>query len=537
MRMPQDAHPRCARCAPAERTYMYVAHTLPPMMDPQRAYHELLRLMRNTSDLQSAVALLGWDQETYMPPAAATARAEQIATLSAMAHSILTSDSAQRLAEFFALSLPALDGELGDLEKRLARLFIRQVRQAVALPEDFVRRKAQITTLGQEQWKRARAKSSFALFRDDLAALVELARQEAQYRGYSQHPYDALLDLYEPGMTVQTLTSIFNRLAKETQQILDAVQSSGLKPDCRVLFAHYPAQKQLDAARTIIEAMGFDFAAGRVDLSAHPFCTSFATADVRLTTRINEHDLRSCLFGLIHEAGHGLYEQGMRPDLDRTLAREGASMGIHESQSLFWENIIARSEEFWQWAVPVLRTYFPSQLAEVTPALMYRAINVVEPSLIRIEADEVTYNMHIILRYRIEMQLLEGSITVDEVPEHWNFLMRELLGIEVSDDVNGCLQDIHWSFGGFGYFPSYTLGKLYAAMFRRALLEAMPEAPDLVRRGEFAPIRQWLKDSIHQWGRTRDPAELVSNVTGNGLSERDFVEYVWQKVQQIYGRE
>lgn len=505
------------------------------MMEPQRAYHEVLSLMRNASDLQSAIALLGWDQETYMPPAAAAARAEQIATLSAMAHSILTSDSAQRLAEDFAQSLSAIDGELSEFEKRIVRVFIRQVQQAVALPEDFVRRKARVTTLAQERWKQARARSSFALFRDDLATLVELAREEAQHRGYSQHPYDALLDLYEPGMTVHMLSPIFERLSQATREILDAVKASGVAPDRSILTQHYPAQKQLEAARTIIEAMGFDFSAGRVDLSAHPFCTSFATADVRLTTRINEHDLRSCLFGLIHEAGHGLYEQGMRAELDGTLAREGASMGIHESQSLFWENIIARSEEFWQWALPVLQSHFPSQLAGVTPEQMYAAINVVEPSLIRIEADEVTYNMHIIIRYHIEKQLLEGSMTVDEVPEQWNTLKRELLGIEVPDDAHGCLQDIHWSFGGYGYFPSYTLGKLYAAMFRRALFEAMPEVPELIGQGKFAPIRQWLKDSIHQWGRTLDPAELVARITGNALSEHDFVEYAWQKVRRIYG--
>jgi carboxypeptidase Taq len=281
--------------------------------------------------------------------------------------------------------------------------------------------------------------------------------------------------------------------------------------------------------------VGFDFTAGRIDSSAHPFCTSFATTDVRLTTRINEYDLRSCLFGLIHEAGHGLYEQGMRADFNGTFAREGASMGIHESQSLFWEAIIARSEEFWHWALPLLRRYFPSQLGEVTPRQMYQAINAVEPSLIRIEADEVTYNMHIILRYEIEKQLLEGSLSVDEIPSYWNDRFHQLLGLEVPDDARGCLQDIHWSFGGFGYFPSYTLGKLYAAMFRRSLLETIPETPQLVRNGDFAPIHQWLRSNIHQWGRTMKPSELVTKVTGSTLKVDDFIEYARRKVQRIYG--
>jgi carboxypeptidase Taq len=281
--------------------------------------------------------------------------------------------------------------------------------------------------------------------------------------------------------------------------------------------------------------MGFDFTAGRVDLSAHPFCTSFAIADVRLTTRINEHDMRSCMFGLIHEAGHGLYEQGIRSELERTFARDGASMGIHESQSLFWENIIARSEEFWHWALPILRSYFPDQLSDATPRSIYAAINRVVPSYSRIESDEVTYNMHIILRYRIEKALMEGTLKVDDVPSTWNALTEELLGLRVENDAQGCLQDIHWSFGGIGYFPSYTLGKLYAAMLRSALLAQRLDAQDLVRSGTFSPIREWLKDVIHQWGRAKDPAELILAATGRSLSEEDFVAYAWEKVRRVYG--
>jgi len=505
------------------------------VMDVRTAYQETLQLMRNVNDLRSAIALLSWDQETYMPTAAAEARAEQIATLSVMAHALLTEDRTKQLAEFFERSLPAQNGELSELEHRIARVFVREVQQATVLPEDFVRRKARATTLAQERWKQARQQSSFAYFREDLRGLVELAREEASHRGYQHHPYDALLDLYEPGMTVQELDPLFTQLANSTRELLEIVASSVKKPDRKILEMYFPAENQLQAAREIIGAMGFDFTAGRIDSSAHPFCTSFATTDVRLTTRINEYDLRSCLFGLIHEAGHGLYEQGMRADFNGTFAREGASMGIHESQSLFWEAIIARSEEFWHWALPLLRRYFPSQLGEVTPRQMYQAINAVEPSLIRIEADEVTYNMHIILRYEIEKQLLEGSLSVDEIPSYWNDRFHQLLGLEVPDDARGCLQDIHWSFGGFGYFPSYTLGKLYAAMFRRSLLETIPETPQLVRNGDFAPIHQWLRSNIHQWGRTMKPSELVTKVTGSTLKVDDFIEYARRKVQRIYG--
>ncbi len=508
--------------------------------EPRAAYEEALSIMHTVSDLAAAASLLGWDQETYMPPAAAEARAEQLSTLHALSHNIMTSDRAVQLAEFFRDTRDTLDshhhnGQLTDFEKRIAGVFSREVIRATRLPEDFVRRKARVTALAQEAWKSARQQSSFALFRDHLARVVELAIEEAELRGYYNHRYDALLDLYEPGMTVDTLDPIFSRLQQATADILRYVRESGVRPDDSVLQQHFPSQLQLEAARAIIAQMGFDFSAGRVDLSAHPFCTSFATSDVRLTTRINDRDLRSCLFGLIHEAGHGLYEQGMAQELERTFARDGASMGVHESQSLFWENIIARSEEFWHWALPVLRRYFPAQFEGVSPQNIYAAINRVEPSYSRIESDEVTYNMHIILRYRIEKDLMAGALTVDEIPEVWNALTAELLGLVVENDAQGCLQDIHWSFGGIGYFPSYTLGKLYAAMLRVALLRDIPDAPELVRTGDFAPIRQWLKTAIHQWGKTKEPPELIQSVTGRTLSEEAFVAYAWEKVRRVYG--
>lgn len=504
-------------------------------LDPRTAYEQALHIMHTASDIQSAIALLSWDQETYMPSAASHARAEQLATLSGLAHATIISPTAVRIATYFYETLPKLNGELTELEARIARVFAREVLRATRLPEEFVQRKSRTTALAQQAWKAARAQSSFDLFRDHLHSVLEVMLEEAHHRGYAAHPYDALLDLYEPGMTVSILDPIFERLQSATAEILRCVAHADRQPDDKILHGYYPADRQLAISRRIIEAMGFDFTAGRVDLSVHPFCTSFATHDVRLTTRIDENDIRSCLFGLIHEAGHGLYEQGMRSDFERTFAREGASLGIHESQSLFWENIIARSEEFWQWALPLLRETFPSPFATVTPKQIYAAINRVEPSLIRIDADEVTYNLHIVLRYRLEKELFEGQISVDEVPGRWNALMQDLLGVEVPDDAHGCLQDIHWSFGGFGYFPSYTLGKLYAAMFRTALLQAVPDAPEYVRRGQFAPICRWLRDNIHQLGQTMEPAELVQHVTGRSLTEQDFVEYAWAKVRRVYG--
>ncbi|MCS7000050.1 MAG: carboxypeptidase M32 [Bacteroidota bacterium] len=504
-------------------------------MEPRQAYEEILQLMHTATDLNAAAALLSWDQETYMPPLAADARAEQIATIASITHSILVGEKAQRLAEYFREHLSSADGELSETEKRIARVFTREVQRATKLPEEFVRRKARITSLAQQAWKDARARSDFALFRDYLAQIVDLMVEEASLRGFSEHPYDALLDVYEPGLTSSVLDPIFEKLERATRSMLDYVRTASTIPEDAFLRGYFPRQAQLDVAYRIVAALGFDFKAGRVDLSAHPFCTSFSIRDVRLTTRIDESDIRPCLFGLIHEAGHGLYEQGIDVALERTFARDGASMGIHESQSLFWENIIARSEEFWHWALPILQEHFPSQFGSISPRQFYAAINRVQPSLIRIEADEVTYNLHIIVRYRIEKALIGGELVVDSVPAVWNAMSTDLLGIEVPDDARGCLQDIHWSFGGFGYFPSYTLGKLYAAMFRTALLNAMPQAPEYVQQGRFAPIREWLQEVIHRWGRTVEPAELVKHVTGRSLSEEDFVEYAWQKIRRVYG--
>ncbi len=302
-----------------------------------------------------------------------------------------------------------------------------------------------------------------------------------------------------------------------------------------LLFAGYDTKKQVEFATMVSKAIGFDYSIGRVDLSAHPFCTSFAPTDVRLTTRVFENDIRSCLFGLIHESGHGMYEQGMPASLARTLGADGASMGIHESQSLFWENVIARSEEFWQWALPLMKDYFPTQLAGVTPFDFYKAINTIEPSLIRIEADELTYNLHIIIRFEIENELINGRLAINDVPKVWNAKMKEYLGIEPPNNAQGCLQDIHWSFGGFGYFPSYTLGKLYAAMLRKAMLRDLPELSDDIRRGHFTRILQWLRDNIHVYGKTKLPSELIQDISGKSLSEADFLEYISAKAQRVYG--
>jgi carboxypeptidase Taq len=316
--------------------------------------------------------------------------------------------------------------------------------------------------------------------------------------------------------------------------LLSAINSSTEKPDDSLIYSGFDRDRQLEFSREIIQSIGFDFDKGRVDLSAHPFCTSFTQTDVRLTTRVYEDDLRSCMFGLIHEAGHGMYEQGIDPRFARTALASGTSMGIHESQSLFWENVIGRSREFWQSVYPRLQATFPEKLGRVDAEEFYRMVNVMRPSLIRVEADELTYNLHIILRFEIEDDLINRRMEVADIPAVWNTKMVDYLGIEPENEADGCLQDVHWSFGGHGYFPSYTLGKLYAAMFNNTMLEQIPDRDSQVAAGEFGPTLSWLRENIHRWGKAKTPSELLRDVCGSDLSEVPFLDYIETKIVDVY---
>lgn len=491
-------------------------------------YRQMLGVMHTVKDLNAASAVLGWDQETYMPEGSGAARAEQISTLDTLAHTELTSTRSRDLVE----KVREIDGD--DVRSRLVKLFIKEYDKASKLPESLVRETSKACALAQESWKKAKSEKRFDIFSADLEHLIGLKSQAAECYGYAENRYDALLDLFEPGITVNQLRPIFSRLREGTDNVLKAIRSSQVEVSSGLLMQQFDCDRQVEFARFISKCIGFDTKTGRVDISVHPFCTSFAQTDVRLTTRVFENDIRSCLFGLIHETGHGMYEQGVSSELARTFGSDGSSMGIHESQSLFWENIIARSEEFWQWAMPLMKDYFPQQLSGCSSFDFYKAINTIEPSLIRIESDEVTYNVHIIIRFEIEEALINGRMSVGEIPTVWNAKMKEYLGIEPTNDAEGCLQDIHWSFGGFGYFPSYTLGKLYAAMLRKAILRDVPSVTDHIRRGEFSTILQWLRDNIHVHGKIYTPNELIQKVSGEALSERDFLEYVKAKTQRVY---
>lgn len=496
-----------------------------------QAVEQAHEIMRKVKDLNSVSAVLGWDQETYMPSGAIEARAEHIATIDTLSHEVLTGATARKAADSLRSGLDTLTED----EKAVMTLFLRDHDRAVKLPESLVRETSRAQSLAQEGWKQAKSEKNFAIFAPHLEQLIGLKIQAAELYGYDENRYDALMDLFEPGMKVSIIQPVFDRLRQGTVELLDKVLPLRDSINDEILHRSYEREQQLEFGKSIVNKLGFDFERGRVDLSAHPFCTNFAPTDVRLTTRILENDIRSCLFGLIHEAGHGMYEQGINMKYFRTFAAEGTSMGIHESQSLFWENVIARTEEFWQWALPQLKAVFPEQLGDTTPRDFYRAINVVRPSFIRIDSDETTYNLHIILRFEIEEAFINEKIRVADIPELWNEKMRTSLGIVPSNDAEGCLQDVHWSFGGYGYFPSYTLGKLYAAMLWTQLQQEKPGVRNLIATGDFGPILEWLRGNIHQYGRTQMSEEIMKRVTGRGLTETDFLAYVGAKAKDIYG--
>ncbi|MGQ0811402.1 MAG: carboxypeptidase M32, partial [Nitrospiraceae bacterium] len=465
--------------------------------------NRLLEIQRITS----AASLLSWDQETYMPAGGGLARADQIATLQGLAHDKLVSPDIERLLGRWvdpntghALET---DGEGWDEPSRsLLREVWRDFSRAKKLPSDFVMRLSRESSVAQQVWVEAKKRNDFPSFLPNLHQLLDLKREEAQYLGYAVSPYDALLDTYEPGSTVAKLTPLFHQLRSRLVPLLKRVASSHVQIDDAVLFHSYESARQMDFGRLVLTAMGYDFERGRLDLSAHPFTTSFHPTDVRVTTRVFENELPACLFSCIHEGGHGLYDQGLDPRFYGTPLGDSVSLGIHESQSRLWENCVGRSRPFWRFFYPVLQQTFPDQLATVGLEQFYAAINRVKPSLVRVEADELTYNLHIMLRFEIEQDLIESRTQAEDLPAIWNSKMRDYLGIVPEKDADGVLQDVHWSMGAFGYFPTYTLGNLYSVQLYEQAKQELPQLEDEVATGRLLALRQWLEQKIHRWGRT-----------------------------------
>jgi len=498
--------------------------------DMKKKYPELKRRMKEAQAIGAASGLAGWDQETMMPPKAAGSRAEQLAALAGVYHEKTTEPAIGRL-----LRKLTKDGKgLGSGERACVREWMRDYRRATKLPVDLVRELAKVTSLAQDAWIKARRASDFGSFAPWLKRVVALKRREAKCLGYKGHPYDALLDAYEPEMTVEMLDPIIEGLREGLVPIVAALLGARKKPDSRVLTRRYPEALQEELCREVMGIMGVDREASRLDRSAHPFCCGMAPTDVRITTRFNERWLPQALYGVMHESGHALYEQGLPMKQHGTPLAEAVSLGVHESQSRLWENMIGRSLPFVKFIHPRLKKRFPAQLAGVGPRELFRALGRVEATPIRVESDEVTYNLHIVLRYDLEKALLVGDIGVRDLPGLWNDRMKELLGITPKDDAHGVLQDTHWAQGLIGYFPTYLLGNLNAAQLWHRIRRDVPAVDSKIAKGSLGPILKWLRERVHRHGRRFPPAELIRRATGRPLSPGYFIEYLKGKYGEIY---
>lgn len=496
---------------------------------PSKSFSDLKQHLNELQDLRSTQALLGWDLETIMPKNGASIRANQMATLTKLSHQKLTSSEIGTLLA--ALEQESLSGADLALVKETRREYDRAVKLPGALLEKFV----QVTAEAHHVWVDARSQKQFSKFAPVLSKIIDINRQIADIVGFEDSPYNALMDEYEPGLTVKQLNPLFETLKNQLVPLLQKIQAAGKQPDTSFLNQVYETQKQLDFSRYILEEMGFDFDAGRLDLSAHPFTSGAGYADVRLTTRVNETDLFSALSSSMHEGGHGMYEQGIDPALARTLLGDGTSLGIHESQSRLWENVIGRGKAFWTYYFPKIQQCFKPQLDNVSLDQFYQAINCVTPSFIRVEADEVTYNLHILIRYEIERAVIEGTLKVNDIPAAWNEKYTSYLGITPPDDSLGCLQDVHWSHGSFGYFPTYTLGNLYSAQFYAQAKTDHPDLETKIAAGDLKTLKNWLNQKIHQFGRSKTAAEIVQHVCNEPLNSQYFTDYLTAKYTPLYG--
>ena len=494
------------------------------------AYEELLERLKDIDLVNQIGGLLGWDQEVLMPPKAAKLRAEQLSWVSKTGHEKLTHP---RIGEL--LNILEREENLNEIQKGNVRLTRDSYNKATKLPTEFVAEMAKHKSKSQISWTEARAKNDFSLFRDDLVKMVEMSRKKADYLGFQEVRYDALLDLYESGLTVSKVDPLFAELRNNVAPLVKKVIENGKMPEMSWVHGNnWDQEGQEKLSQSISESIGFDFSAGRRDASTHPFCGGPNPDDVRWTTRYDESDPFGSLYGSMHETGHGLYEQGRPRDLDFQPAGSANGLGIHESQSRLWENQVGRSKEFCEWALPLWKKYFPKQMENVSAEDLWRSVNFVEPSLIRVEADEATYNLHIMIRYEIEKKLIAGEIEVDDLPDIWDDMYEEYLGIRAPNRTLGVLQDIHWSFGAFGYFPTYTLGNLYSAQLLTAARKNLPNHDEDMRVGNFTPLLQWMRENVHVRGSIVTPAELIEEATGHPPSPDDFVEYLREKVERLY---
>ncbi len=498
----------------------------------QQIYERLCSHTREAAILNSMQGLLGWDERTKLPPAGGEYRAEQMSFLAGLIHKKQTApEIGEWLAELIDSPLAAdRHSETGADIVNLNRDYDRKTK----LPQALVEELAKLSVLGQQLWVEARKANDFARFQPLLQRTLELKRQEAAAIGYYQAPYDALLDEYEPGAKTAEVASALRGLREQLVPLVAQIAASKKRPNLDALKGRYPVDLQEKFGERAISAIGFDFNAGRLDVTNHPFCGGAGPRDVRLTTRYDERSLDGSFFSTLHEAGHGIYEQGLPADRYGLPTGEAVSLGIHESQSRMWENQVGRSHAFWEYFYPEAQSTFRDALGNVSLETFYFANNDVRPSLIRTESDEVTYNLHILIRFELELELINDELPVADLPAAWHAKYREYLGIQSPTDADGVLQDVHWSSGAFGYFPTYSLGNLYAAQFFEQATKDLGDLQAMFRRGEFLPLRDWLRTNIHSQGRRYSAAELGRRVTGQPLSHDALMRHLHGKFGPLY---
>jgi len=489
-------------------------------------------IVAEAADLYRASEILGWDQETNMPPGGAESRGIIRGTLEKLSHEKYTSDELARLLEELESAIDQFDPDSDDA--RLIRYIRRDTDKKKKLPSEMVAEKAKLLPPANQAWRQAREESKWSIFEPHLEKIVDYVQRRAEYYKPYDHIYDPFLDEYEPGMKTREVQAIFNGIRPKQVELIEAI-SKQPQVDDSVLFKNYPKGEQIEMGVDIITMFGYDFNRGRIDEVTHPFAATMGYGDNRLTYRVDENFLNSFLFAVMHESGHAMYEQGLAKELDHTPLYEGASLGVHESQSRLWENLVGRSKPFWEWYYPKFQKRFPTQTKGVSLDDFYKAVNKVEPSMIRVEADEATYNLHIMLRLEIEIGLLEGEFKVKDLPEIWNTRFKEYLGITPKNDTEGVLQDVHWSFGLFGYFSTYALGNLISLQIWEKVNADIPNLEDQIRKGDFTALLSWLQDKVHRHGKKFEPQELVERVTGSKIDGGPYIKYLNKKFGELYG--
>ncbi|WP_037288819.1 carboxypeptidase M32 [Saccharibacillus sacchari] len=498
----------------------------------QEQWNGFRELVAKIGSYNEAVGLMYWDLRTGAPRKGAETRAETIGLLSTEAFKLETSNEMGTYLNLFTQEANA--SQLDDIDRRLVEAVKKSYDQNRKIPESEFKAYTILTSKSETKWEDAKESGDFDSFEPYLTEIVGILRKFIGYWGAKDTPYDTLLDMYEPDMTVERLDDVFDRLKKRLVPLAEAIAASEIVAELPFLDETYPKEGQKEFSHFILKEMGYDFDAGRLDETVHPFATGLNPGDVRITTNYHEHDVLSAAFSSLHEGGHALYEQNVDPKLTGTPLAQGTSMGIHESQSRFWENMIGRSLPFWQRYFGELQKQFPDQLTGVTPEKFHFAANRVENSLIRIEADELTYNLHIIIRYEIEKMLFNEDLDVKKLPEVWNAKYESYLGITPPNNSKGVLQDVHWSGGAFGYFASYSLGNMYAAQMMHTLRKELTNFDELIEQGNLLPIKEWLTDKVYRFGKSKKPSEIIFDVTGEELNPDYLADYLEQKYTSLY---